>query len=175
MRRAAAWCWMSSPLYRSGSWIQRTYPPSGRVTRVPAGKVRSTSSLVACTDRHNATRSFFRCFSKRAGFEELRKRQLRQASIRHIPEAFSPFPFRFPAAGLNPAEIEARRNVMGERRTLQHDAVRIECLQCARPRAVENQLTEEVRLDERDAVFCGKPDNRGLDRIRHAAAQRVMA
>src|SRR5439155_10555027 len=50
MHVAAARRWISRPLYRSGSWIHRTKPPSGWFTRVPAGKVRNTSSRVASTD-----------------------------------------------------------------------------------------------------------------------------
>src|SRR5215475_857256 len=101
-------------------------------------------------------------FFKRPGFKELGKCQLRQASVCHICAALEPFHFSLPAARLNPAEIEARRNVMGERGTLEHDAV-------------EYQLTEDVRLDERDLMFHGKCDNRGLALIRYAVAKRVMA
>src|SRR5262245_5250438 len=114
-------------------------------------------------------------FLKRAAFEKLSKGQLRQARACHVREALEPFNFRLPAARLNPAEIEARRKVMGERRTLEHDAVSIKCLQRSRPRTVENQFTEDVRFDESDVALCGKRDNGSLVCIRYAVAQWVMA
>src|SRR5215831_2971417 len=114
-------------------------------------------------------------FFKRPGFKELGKCQLRQASVCHICAALEPFHFSLPAARMNPAEIETRRNVMGERGTLEHDAVGVKRFEGARPGAVEYELTEDVRLDERDLMFRSKCDNRGLALIRYAVAKRVMA
>ncbi|MCY1199811.1 hypothetical protein D9M72_112280 [compost metagenome] len=78
------------------------------------------------------------------------------------------------AARGHPAHAIARRQGLGERRTMHHDAVAVEGLGGPRPVLAEIQFAVDVVFDQRHAVPRQEAHERFLFVVRHQAAQGIL-